>query len=139
MKITTLRLPEGLAEDLENEAEEEDMSFSEYARGILRNRDRIPEENTQENTDEYGKRIRALEQRVAELEDEIGPDDDRDRDIVDWLRDNQPASRAEIIDHCYPDDHPAKPVNWWKRHGRQLLKDAGAEFTRNVGWTLDER
>jgi polyhydroxyalkanoate synthesis regulator phasin len=81
MKITTLRLPEGLYEDIEAEAEELDRSVSEYVRMLLRNRAEYAAEytgeyantkaNTPANTDEYDElagRVEALEERVAELE-----------------------------------------------------------------------
>ena len=66
MKVTTLRLPEGLYDDLVAEAETEDRSFSEYVRMLLRKR----EANTQPNTSEYddlADRLSALEDRVDEL------------------------------------------------------------------------
>ena len=77
MKVTTLRLPEGLHDDLVDEAEAEDRSFSEYVRMLLRNREANTntQEHTQANTDEYAElrdRVSALEDRV----DELAPADD---------------------------------------------------------------
>ena len=74
MKVTTLRLPEPLYEDLVAEAEARDRSFSEYARMLLRNREANTggEENTQANTSEYAgeydDRLADLEDRLAEIE-----------------------------------------------------------------------
>jgi len=75
MKITTLRLPESMYEDLEAEAEDEEKSVAEYVREILRERDRLvgdsqpnTQEHTQENTvAELAERIDDLEAAVAEL------------------------------------------------------------------------
>lgn len=70
MKVTTLRLPESMYEALEDEAEEEEKSVSEYIRGILRQRENT-QPNTQANTTEYDDRIRDLEQRVGDLEERL--------------------------------------------------------------------
>jgi len=74
MKVTTLRLPEGLYDDLAAEAEAQDRSFSEYVRMLLRNRqantagEANTHEHTQANTTEYEDRLAELEERVAALE-----------------------------------------------------------------------
>ena len=60
-----------------------------------------------------------------------------DSDVAAYVRENQPVSRADIIEDCVPEDYAGKPDSWWERHGRDELKEAGAEFTRNVGWTLE--
>ena len=60
-----------------------------------------------------------------------------DTDLVEWVRKNQPVSKAEILEECVPDDYPGKPRSWWDRHGRHELQEAGAEHTRNVGWSID--
>lgn len=136
MKITTLRLPEGLAEDLEEEAEDKDLSFSEYVRRILRARDRI----RKKNTPDYDKRIRDLERRVDDLE---GPakrttkDRETNEELVNWVQEHQPVSKADILENCVPESFPGKPESWWDRHGRQELQDAGGQYTRNIGWMID--
>jgi hypothetical protein len=74
MKVTTLRLPEGLYDDLVAEAETQDRSFSEYVRMLLRNRQaHTPGEantlaHTPANTSEYEDRLAELEARVTALE-----------------------------------------------------------------------
>lgn len=67
MKVTTLRIPESLYETLQEEADEEEMSLSEYVRRILRNR----KEHTDEYKGEYApiEQVEKLEARVARLED----------------------------------------------------------------------
>jgi len=30
------------------------------------------------------------------------------------------------------------PSSWWKRHGREALEEAGAGYTHNKGWRLDQ-
>lgn len=76
MKVTTLRLPEPLYEDLTEEAEELDRSFSEYVRMLLRTRqgNTDGDANTPTNTADYAERIRALEARVAALEESYPTD-----------------------------------------------------------------
>ena len=74
MKVTTLRLPEGMYDDIAAEAEAQDRSFSEYVRMLLRNRpaNTSGEANTlahtPANTREYDARLAELEERVAALE-----------------------------------------------------------------------
>lgn len=67
MKVTTLRIPESLYETLEEEADAQDLSFSEYARRILRNR----KEHTPEYEEGYASigRVDELEERIAALEE----------------------------------------------------------------------
>lgn len=65
MKITTLRIPEPLYGELKAEAEENGLSFSEYARELFRSRNGV--KNTQANTN-LEERLTALEQRVGSLE-----------------------------------------------------------------------
>jgi len=141
MEITTLRLPPGLKEDLEEEAEDNDMSLSEYVRVILRARERIQ----QENTNDYGNRIRKLEERVDELEMLIekaktrsrkNTEDSDPEDVISWVREEQPVSRSEIISEWYPDDAPINENTWWENRVRPHLEERGGEFTRNVGWEL---
>jgi len=87
MKTATLRLPEGLYDDLVEEAEARDRSFSEYARMLLRNRSEHAGEHgdehdrtqphTRPNTSEYAgeyasaERVDELEERVKALEAEL--------------------------------------------------------------------
>ncbi len=76
MRITTIQLPEDLADDLEAEADANDYdSLSAYIQDILSNRGEY-EPNTQEETEaktdripsEYAQRLEELERRVAVLE-----------------------------------------------------------------------
>ena len=58
--------------------------------------------------------------------------------VVQWVGDNQPASRADIVE-AFGDEIEElgiKPKSWWVRHARPQLKEAGAEFERNVGWRV---
>lgn len=78
MRTTTIRLPVDLHETLEAEADEYDLSFSEYARRILRARDTNTDgeyvntqPNTEANTSEYDDRIRALEERLTAVEEQL--------------------------------------------------------------------
>lgn len=145
MKVTTLRIPEPMYEAIEADAKAEGKNVSEYIRDVLSNR-----ANTQTNTDEYGERIRDLEQRVNELEEHIQPSaasaDSLDQPTdpseaaeaaVRWLHDlDEPAGRSEIVDEWFSESFHIKPDSWWRRHVRPALEEAGFEFTRNVGWHL---
>lgn len=58
--------------------------------------------------------------------------------VVQWVRANQPASRADIVE-AFADEIEElgiKPKSWWVRHARPELKAAGADFERNVGWWI---
>lgn len=77
MKVTTLRLPEELHEELVEEAEERDISTAKYLRQILKRRDRLAsdgEANTQANTpaNTLAERVEELATRVEELEERQG-------------------------------------------------------------------
>lgn len=69
--------------------------------------------------------------------DVVGVEESEDTDLIGWVRENQPVSKADIVENCVPEDYKGQADSWWRRHGRADLEDAGAEFTRNVGWTID--
>jgi len=152
VKVTTLRLPEGMYEDLAEEADERDRSLSEYVRMLLRNRQpntleaaNTPQ-NTQPDTTEYDDRLSELEARVAALEtDETAgsngeepkhPRTDPHTQVVDaavqWATEHQPVRRQEIIDE-FVGDVDIKGDSLWKRHIRDALKEAGFEHDREGG------
>jgi hypothetical protein len=93
MKVTTLRLPEGLYGDLKAEAAEQGLSFSEYARELLQERDEgDANTNTTTNT-EVLERLEDLEERVAALEE-----DDHQQPLVEHDEPSgalQPESRED--------------------------------------------
>lgn len=70
MKVTTVRLPESLYADLEAEAEERDLSVSEYIRDVLRDRENT-QANTEANTQANTTRLDELEARLEALEDRL--------------------------------------------------------------------
>ena len=65
----TIRLREELIGRLDAEAEERDVSRSEYAREILRQRHDVRE--LQEEIDDLKEELRAREERVRELEEQL--------------------------------------------------------------------
>jgi hypothetical protein len=97
--------------------------------------------------------IADLRERVAALEDQLASNDkpassaprssppeppgsdaeDAAPDVVQYARETQPVSRADLLEWVAPRIE-IKPESWWKRHGRDQLKNYGAEFVRNVGW-----
>ena len=54
--------------------------------------------------------------------------------VVSWVRDNQPADRAEIVAEFHDDSLPVNEKTWWENYARESLKEAGFEFVRNQGW-----
>jgi predicted transcriptional regulator len=66
---TTIRLDDKLIEEIDEEAEERDVSRSEYVRQILRERhesDELREEN-----DALRERLESREDRISDLEDQL--------------------------------------------------------------------
>jgi len=62
------------------------------------------------------------------------------QDVVEYVRKNQPVSRSDIV-VAFRDEWEQQGIkgdSWWRRHARDKLKDAGAEFVRNVGWEMKE-
>ena len=66
---TTIRLEESLIEDLDSEAEERDVSRSEYVRQILR--ERRESEELREEIDSLRDRLESREERIEELEQQL--------------------------------------------------------------------
>lgn len=150
MEITTIRLPESMKDAIEREAEERELSPTEYMRTILRNRKQITmEDSAEESEGDYAEleaRVADLEQRVTQLErSDPSPQptqtrtDGADDDVIQWVRDNQPVSRKEILAEFRDEieDRGIKPDSYWRRHVRPELEEAGAEYTRNVGWRFE--
>ena len=57
---------------------------------------------------------------------------------AEWAVDNQPVSRADIVETCY--DESVATVNadtWWRNQVRPVLKESGLGFVRNRGWEAD--
>lgn len=81
MKVTTVRIPESLYEDLKDEAQERDLSVSEYIRDVLRARG-YTEGHTLGSTDltervedleaTVNNRLDELTERVADVEKDVG-------------------------------------------------------------------
>jgi hypothetical protein len=163
MKIATLRLPESLYDDLVAEAEAEDLSFSEYARMLLRNRQ--ANTHTSPNTPEHTQantldRLDELEQRVADLESLNQQDTPDDRSVL--VNDDDPKDPVEVIDvDADPHGQTAQDMlQWavehqpvtrsemidefgdavdisgeslWTRHVRDRLKECGFTHDRSGG------
>ena len=78
------------------------------------------------------------------LREELGLDDDRaedheEKDVVAWVREHQPVERSEII-NAFEKEIAAKGIkgeSWWSRHAKPQLDEAGADYTRNVGWVIE--
>lgn len=143
MKVTTLRLPEVMYDTLEDEAEAEEKSVSEYIRGILRDR-----ENT---TTEYDDRIHELEDRVDDLEQRL---DDRDQGETEPTDANGEiggtagrGTRSSGVapqgsggqDTGAPDDRIAGVIQQWRTGRNQEERAARREIGRAVlEWLRDQ-
>jgi len=66
---TTIRLEESLIEDLDSEAEERDVSRSEYVRQILQ--ERRESEELREEVNTLRDRLESREERIEELEQQL--------------------------------------------------------------------
>jgi chromosome segregation ATPase len=66
---TTVRLEETLIDDLDEEAEEKDVSRSEYIRQILRERDE--KEELRDEIDTLRDRLESREERIEEVEKQL--------------------------------------------------------------------
>ena len=102
-KQTTIRLTESLLEEIDKEADERDLSRSEYLREILHNRHRADE--LADTVDDLRSQLEDREQRISDLEQQLRrrsqleekienlPDKIRDAEsepsppfFVEWLR-----------------------------------------------------
>ena len=65
---------------------------------------------------------------------------DPDQDVVEFVRENQPVSKQDIIDafEMEWERKGIKGTSWWDRHARSELKENGGEFTRNKGWLFSD-
>jgi len=95
MEQITIRLPEDLLDDLETEAEEADVSRSEYIRDALR---------TREDTERLRERLESREDRIDELEEQLARRSQFE-EKVDVL-----ANRVE--EQTDPD--PPWPIRWYQ-------------------------
>jgi chromosome segregation ATPase len=66
---TTIRIEKNLIEDLDSEAEERDVSRSEYIRQILRERHDV--EELREEVDTLRDRLESREERIEQLEEQL--------------------------------------------------------------------
>ena len=138
MKVTTLRLPESMYEALESEANQNELSPSEYMRQILRNRQQITQANTEPNTlydagydaTEY----EALEERVSKLEELVFESEPESSDLLEYVAENQPASKSDIQEACYPPDEKVNEDTWYQKQALPELKDSRFEYIHNRGW-----
>jgi len=60
--------------------------------------------------------------------------------VAEWVAEHGPVNRADIVEAFEAEwqERGIKPDSWWRRHGRPELEAAGAEFTRNVGWSIND-
>jgi len=138
MEITTIRLPETMKEAIEQEAQEQELSPTEYMRSILRNRKQITlEDSATESEAEYAEledRLDELEERVTALEDHP---EATQSDLLEYVRENGPVKAGELKEHCYPSDSEYARSTWWTKIAKDQLKESGAEYRNNQGWRMD--
>ena len=156
MRPIPIRLPESMADALEAEAADRELSLAEYCRQLLRRRDELdmPPDGSDGDAaaaDAIADRLDEIESRLASLEAAAGGGDfdanprpssggDGAAAVVEYVRDQGPVSRSDIVEAFAAeiDDLGIKPESWWKRRARPTLNEAGAEFVRNVGWRLSD-
>ena len=148
MRPIPIRLPESMADALEAEAADRELSLAEYCRQLLRRRDELDlnQQSDPSDAEMLVKRLDEIESRLASLEAAAGGGDfdanprpssggDGAAAVVEYVRDQGPVSRSDIVEAFAAeiDDLGIKPESWWKRRARPTLNEAGAEFVRNVG------
>jgi metal-responsive CopG/Arc/MetJ family transcriptional regulator len=127
MKVTTVRLPEEVLEQLETEAAEHGFSNrTEYIREILKHRDAVRESiGSRENTEQYEdlrERLADLEARVEDLEAGGGGVDREPRPAVEPGGGDRDAGGSEAVREAVLDElGEAK-----KTHVREAVADAVA-------------
>jgi chromosome segregation ATPase len=102
MKNLTVRVPESLIQDLDEEAEEEEMTRSEYIRQILQER---------HETEELREEVQRLEERVESREDRI--------DTLEQQLSRRSEIEEKVDTLAKQQDEPAAPffvewVRWWR-------------------------
>jgi metal-responsive CopG/Arc/MetJ family transcriptional regulator len=92
MEQTTLRLPESLLAELDDEADEHGVSRSEHVREVLR---------TRRDTERLQDRLAAREERIEELEEQLS---------------KRSQIEEKIDDLAERDREPDAPffVDWWR-------------------------
>jgi len=153
MRPIPIRLPESMADALEAEAADRELSLAEYCRQLLRRRDELDlnQQSDPSDAEMLVKRLDEIESRLASLEAAAGGGDfdanprpssggDGAAAVVEYVRDQGPVSRSDIVEAFTAeiDELGIKPESWWKRRARPTLNEAGAEFVRNVGWRLSD-
>jgi len=106
---TTIRLNDELIEQLDTEAEERDVSRSEYVREILH--DRHETDVLEAEVDRLRERLEAREERIGELEGQLAQRsnlEEKIEDLPDKVRDIE--------------DEPNPPffinwLRWWRNRG----------------------
>jgi chromosome segregation ATPase len=101
----TIRLQSDLIDSLEDEAEEQDVSRSEYIRQILRDRDEI--EELRDEVDTLRERLESREERISELEEQLA-------------RRSQLEDKVDTLANQEDDPEPpffVKWYRWWNKKG----------------------
>lgn len=108
MQNVTIRLREDLVDDLDQEAEEADVSRSEYVRSILENRHKADELETE--VDRLRERLESREARIEDLEEQLA----RRSQIEDKLDEVAMEVRERDQDD---EDTPffVRWYRWWQR------------------------
>ncbi|ELY91430.1 hypothetical protein [Natrialba taiwanensis] len=132
-----------MKEAIEREAEEQELSPTEYMRTILRNRKQITMEDSAKESegdyDELADRVDELERRLNHFEESEPRDTDQPSteydEIIQWVRDNQPVTKRDVLDEWHSEDMMYAELTWWEQDVKPALKEAGFSHTRNIGWT----
>ena len=161
MKVTTIRLPEDEFEELAEEAEDRGVSLSEYVREIVARRDATSPADVDDLTRQVD-RLEAIADRLdadtgetaksgsSAVEEPVsdrstpgveapkppssGPYSEVNAKALAFVRSADGRVTAGAIKEHVEDDLEISATSWWRRHGRDALEDAGADFVRNKGW-----
>jgi len=103
---TTIRLEESLIEDLDSEAEERDVSRSEYVRQILQ--ERRESEELREEVNTLRDRLESREERIEELEQQLtrrSQIEEKVEEVALEVREDREESNAPFFVKWY---------KWWR-------------------------
>ena len=106
---TTIRLTEGLIEDLDDEADERGMNRSEYLREIVRARHESDE--LRDEIESLREQLQSRERRISELEEQL-----RERQEIEEKVD-EVALEVQEQKETANAPFPVRWVKWWRSRG----------------------
>jgi chromosome segregation ATPase len=108
MQNVTIRLREDLLDDLDQEADEEGVSRSEYVRDILEDRHRA--DDLEGEVERLRERLGSREDRVEDLEEQLA----RRSQIEEKVEEVAMEVRQQSDDSDETEEDAPFPIRWWR-------------------------